>query len=526
MKVLVSDKLSQEGLKILEKEKEIQVDVKTGLDPEELKKIIKNYDAIIIRSGTKLKKDIIDKADNLRVIGRAGVGLDNVDLTAATSRGIIVMNTPAGNTISTAEHTMSLILALSRNIPQSAASLKAGEWKRSKFMGTELHNKILGIVGLGRIGSEVAKRALSFGMKIIAYDPFLSLDVAKQAGVEVVELKDLLKKADYITLHTPLSAETKHMISDKEFALMKTTAKIVNCARGGIIDEKALEKAIKAGKIAGAAIDVFEKEPPLDSPLLKLDNVITTPHLGASTEEAQVNVAIEIAEVVRDALLGKGIRNAANFPSVEPETYKMLEPYINLSEKLGQLSSQLVQGRIKRVDINYSGQITNQKTEPLTLALIKGILEPIVQETVNFVNAFSLAKERGIKVQESKSATEEEFVNLISLQVVTDKTKITVAGTLSSNNKPRIVKLEDYYVEAVPQGYMIIIHNQDKPGIIGTIGTILGKNKINIAFMTFGRKEAGGKSISVINVDSPVSEKVLEQIKKSKHIISAKVIKL
>jgi D-3-phosphoglycerate dehydrogenase len=526
MRVLISDKLAEEGIKILKKEKQIQVDIKIGMKPEELQKVIKDYDAIIVRSSTKITKEIIANANKLKVIGRAGVGLDNVDLSAATSRGIIVMNTPAGNTISTAEHTMSLILALSRNIPQSSASLRKGEWKRSKFMGIELYNKTLGIIGLGRIGSEVAKRALSFGMKVIAYDPFISLDVAKQIGIEIVELKNLLRKADYITLHTPLTEATKHMISDREFALMKPTAKIINCARGGIIDEDALLRALKSGRISGAAIDVFEKEPPLDSPLIKLDNVVTTPHLGASTEEAQVNVAIEIAEVVKDALLGRGVRNAANFPSVEPETYKVLEPYINLSEKLGQFSSQLVRGRIKQIDINYSGQITKQKTDPLTLALVKGLLEPMVQETVNFVNALSLAKDRGIKIQEAKSTTEEEFVNLVSVEVISDKEKLTVAGTLSSNHKPRIVKLEDYYVEAIPEGYMIIIYNLDKPGIIGTVGTILGSNKINIAAMTFGRKEVGGKAITVINVDSSVPAKVLEKIKKSRYIKSVKVIKL
>ncbi|MDD2653837.1 MAG: phosphoglycerate dehydrogenase [Candidatus Omnitrophica bacterium] len=526
MKVLISDKLSDEGVQILKKEKELEVDIKTELKPEELKQIIKDYDALVVRSGTKATKEIINAAAKLKVIGRAGVGLDNVDLEAATARGIIVMNTPGGNTISTAEHTMSMILALSRSIPQACASLKAGEWKRSKFMGTELYNKVLGVVGLGRIGTEVAKRSLSFGMKVIAYDPFISLEVAKQMGVEVMELKDVLSKADYITIHTPLSDETKHLISDKEFALMKPTAKIINCARGGIIDEGALAKALETKKIAGAAVDVFENEPPTGSPLLKLENIVITPHLGASTEEAQVNVAIEIAEAVRDALLGRGVRNAANYPSVDPQTFKVLEPYINLCEKLGQLSSQLAEGRISQVDINYSGPITQKKTDPLTMALVKGFLEPVVQETVNFVNALSLAKERGIKIQESKSATEEEFVNLISVDVVTDKTKLTVAGTLSSNNKPRIVKLEEYYVEVIPQGHMIIIHNLDKPGIIRTIGTLLASKKINIAAMTFGRKEAGGKSISVINVDSPVPQDILEKIQKSENIISAKVIKL
>lgn len=526
MKILISDPLSEEGIKILKDVKEFQVDVNAGLKPEDLKKIIKDYDAIIVRSATKLTKDLIDAATNLKVIGRAGVGLDNVDLEAATKRGIIAMNTPAGNTISTAEHTMSLILALSRNIPEASQSTKQGEWKRSKFMGVELYGKTLGIIGLGRIGTEVAKRAIPFGMNVIAFDPFLSIEVAKKIGVEIVDLKKLLSTADYITIHTPISDETKGMISDKEFDLMKKTARIINCARGGIIDEAALARALEANKIAGCALDVYENEPPTGSPLLKCSTCLMTPHLGASTEEAQVNVAIEIAEVVRDALLGKAIRNAANFPSVAPEVYKTLEPFINLGEKLGQLSSQMVEGRLKQVDITYSGNVASQETKPLTLAILKGVLTPILQETVNFVNATNLADERGIKIQESKSTQEEEFVNLIEVQAVTDKERINIAGTLFSNKEPRIVKIDNFYVEAIPKGYMVVAHNLDKPGIIGALGTILGKNGINIAGMTFGREAPGAKAITVINVDSLVSTQILEQIKKSPNILSARLIKL
>jgi len=527
MKILVSDPLSEKGLKILKENKGLSVDVRPKLKPEELKKIIKDYDGLIVRSGTKVTKDIIDAASNLKVIGRAGVGLDNVDLGAATSHGIIVMNTPGGNTISTAEHTMSMMSALSRNIPQANISTKSGEWKRSKFMGNELYNKTLGIIGFGRVGSEVAKRAFSFGMRVIAYDPFISLEIAEQLGVEVVELKDLLSRSDYISIHTPFTDDTRHMISDKEFSLMKDDVRIINCARGGIIDEEALLKAIDSGKVAGCALDVFEKEPPpADYPLLNRDNVVVTPHLGASTEEAQVNVAVEIASAVRDALLGKGVRNAANFPCVEPEVCKILDPYINLSERLGVLASQLTEGRISQVFIGYSGQISGLETQPLTLALVKGLLKPIVQETVNFVNALSLAKERGIKIQESKSATEEEFVDLVSVKIVTNKEKLRVAGTLSSNKQPRIVKINDFYVEAVPEGNMIIVNNWDKPGIIGVIGTLLGKNDINIASMTFGREKAGGVAISVINVDSDVPKNILKQIETTKNILSVKLIKL
>ncbi len=526
-KILVSDPLSDKGLKILKDVKEFQVDVKTELKPEALKVAIKDYDALIVRSATKVTKDIIDAAKGLKVIGRAGVGLDNVDLEAATQKGIIVMNTPAGNTTSTAEHTFSMILALSRNIAPANASIKKGEWKRSKFMGVELYGKTLGIVGLGRIGTEVAKRALSFGMKILAYDPFLSREVAKSLSIEIVELKDVFKRADYITVHTPLTPETTHMISTKEFALMKNGVRIINCARGGIIDEPALLAAIKEGKVGGAAIDVFEKEPPApDNELLKLENVVATPHLGASTEEAQVNVAIEVAEIVRDALLGRGIRNAANYPCVDAAAYKILEPYINLSEKLGAFASQLVEGRFQEVNINYSGDIIQYDLSSLTMALVKGLLSPILKETVNFVNATTLAKERGISIKESKSSKEEEFVTLIKIEIKTDKEARKVAGTLSPNKQPRIVKIDGYYVETTPKGEMLVLQNWDRPGIIGHLGTLLGKHKINIAAMTFGREKREGKAITVLSVDSPVSDEVISKIKKTEDVLAVKVIKL
>lgn len=527
IKILVSDQLSEEGLKILKEVKEFQVDVRTDLKPDALKVAVKDYQALIVRSATKVTRDIIEAAANLKVIGRAGVGLDNVDLEAATQKGIIVMNTPAGNTISTAEHTFSMILALSRNIPQANASTKKGEWKRSKFMGVELYNKVLGVVGFGRIGSEVAKRASSFGMKILAFDPYLSREVAESMGVEIVELKELLKNSDYITVHTPLTDDTKHMISKEEFAIMKKGARLINCARGGIIDEAALVEAIKGGIVAGAAMDVFESEPlSADSELLKLDNVITTPHLGASTEEAQINVAIEVAEIVRDALLGKGIRNAANYPCLEPDVCKILDPYINLAQSLGSFSAQLVEGRFQELSINYSGDIIQHDLSPLTMSLAKGILSPILKETVNFVNAVSLAKERGIKIRESKSLKEGEFVNLIQLEITTDKEKKKIFGTLSSNKQPRIVKVDEYYVELYPVGVMIFLQNWDRPGVIGNLGTLLGKLNINIAAMTFGRDKPGGKAISVLNVDSEINADTLEKLKKLDNILTARVIKL
>lgn len=527
MKILVSDPLSEQGIKILKKQKGFEVDLKPKTPPEELKKIIKDYDALIVRSGTKVTKDIIKAADKLKVIGRAGVGIDNVDVAAASQKGIIVMNTPEGNTISTAEHTMSMILSLSRNIPQANNSLKQDKkWDRKTFMGVELYGKVLGVVGLGRVGKEVAKRCLSFGMKILAYDPFLLTEKAKEMEVELVDLNRLFKESDYITLHVPLTDETKHMISEKELAKMKNGVRIINCARGGIIDEKALYEALKKGKVAGAALDVYEKEPPLQSPLLELNNIITTPHLGAATKEAQLGVAVDVARQVVDALLGKGIRNAINIPSVEPEAYKILEPYIDLAEKLGSLQAQLAAGPITRINIKYHGDIISTDLAPVTVAVVKGVLTPILKERVNYVNATMIAKDRGIKVVESKSSEIEDFANLISVEAISEGHKSEIQGTLFTKNTPRIVKINEFYIDAVPTGYILVISNLDKPGIIGQIGTILGKNKINIAEMTFGREKAGGSAITFLNIDSAVPAKILKEIKSAKNIKDVKLVRL
>ncbi|MFA5059821.1 MAG: phosphoglycerate dehydrogenase [Candidatus Omnitrophota bacterium] len=527
MKILISDKLADEGVNILKDVKEFQVDCKYGIKPDELKAIIKDYDALIIRSGTTVTADIISAADKLKFIGRAGVGVDNIDLVAATKKGIVAMNTPGGNTTSTAEHAMSLILSLSRNIPQAYASMKSGKWERNKFNGVELYGKTLGIVGLGRIGSTVSRMAKGFGMKIIAYDPFISMEVAKKMEIEVVELNDLIKRADYITIHTPKSTETKHLISDAQFAMMKKGVRIINCARGGIVDEAALARALEAGKIAGCALDVYEKEPPDPNlPLFKFDNCVVTPHLGASTSEAQVNVAVEIAETVRDALLGKGIVNAANFPSVDAQSYKVLEPYINLAQRMGKFAGQLINGRINEVKVTYAGEMTKYKNAPVTMSLVYGLLWPILEETVNFVNAIDVARERAIKVEETQSHSEEEFVNLIKMEVVTDKETFSLWGTLSGNMQPRIVKVNNIYVEATPNGYMLFINNSDRPGIVGAVGTILAQDSINIASITFGREKQGGLVISVVNVDSEVSEKVLDKLRKTKDILFVKLIKV
>jgi D-3-phosphoglycerate dehydrogenase len=526
-RVLISDSLSKEAVEILQKEKEFKVDVNTKLTPEELKNVIKDYDALLVRSATKVTKDVINAADKLKIVGRAGVGLDNVDVEAASKKGVIVVNTPGGNTISTAEHTFSMIMALSRTIPQADQSMKKGEWERKKFMGVELYGKTLGIVGLGRIGTEVAKRALSFGMRIFAYDPYLSAEKAKELGIELADLKTLFKESDYITVHTPLTDETKHMISDKEFDIMKKGVRIINCARGGIINEDALAKAIEAGKVAGAAFDVYQEEPPRELKLLKLtDKVVLTPHLGASTEEAQTNVAIEVANTVRDALLGRGVKNAVNMPYVDPEIGKIIEPYRNLAEKMGSMLSQLVEGHIKKVKVRYVGDILKYDLSPLTVSLVKGLLTPILQETINFVNSLVIAKERGINVVETKTADLMDFANLINIEVETDKGKQSLAGTLFTKVDPRIVRINDYYVESVPEGYMLVISNNDVPGIIGQIGTILGRNGVNIAGMSFGRDKQGGRAVSILNVDSEVPKKVLDEMRLAKNINEVKLVKL
>ena len=525
-KVLISDSLSKEAIEILEREKEFKVDVNTKLTPDELKKVIKEYDALLVRSATKVTKDVINAADKLKIIGRAGVGLDNVDVNAASKKGVIVVNTPGGNTISTAEHTFSMMLALSRNIPKADLSMKKGEWERKKFMGVELYGKTLGIIGLGRIGTEVAKRALSFEMRVIAYDPYLSVDMAKELNIEPVDLATIFKESDYITVHTPLTDETKHVISEKEIALMKKSVRIINCARGGIVDEVALAKALESGRIAGAALDVYEKEPPKDSALIKLDNIVLSPHLGASTEEAQVNVAIDIANTVRDALLNKGVKNAVNMPCVDPEMFRVLEPYIRLTEKMGSMQAQLVEGHIKRVKVSYVGEILKYDLSPLTVALMKGMLTPILQETVNFVNALVISKERGITVVETKTAEVRDFASLIVVEVETDKAKSSLAGSLFTKVDPRIVKINDFYVDSVPEGYMLVISNKDVPGIIGQIGTILGKNNVNIAGMSFGRDEKGGKAVSILNIDSAVPKKVLDEMRNAKNIFEVKLVKV
>jgi len=525
MKILVSDKLAPEGVEILKKEG-FQVDVETGLTPEELKKKIKNYDALVIRSATKVTKEIIQAAEKLKVVGRAGVGVDNVNVVEATKKGVMVMNTPMGNTISAAEHALALILALSRNVPQAHCSLKERKWEKKKFLGTEVYGKTLGIIGLGKIGTHLAKIVQGVGMKVIGYDPFLTKDRGENLGVELTTLEDLLKRADYISVHTPLTAQTKHLIGEKQFKLMKDKVKIVNCARGGIIDEGALYKALKEKRIAGAALDVFEKEPPLDSPLLELDNLTVTPHLGASTEEAQYNVAVEVAQQVADALKRGIYRNAINIPTIEPQEWVKIKPYLTLGEKIGSFQAQILEGNIEKVEISYAGKITDFNLPLLTSSLLKGLLDPTFSEDLNYVNAHLLAEERGIKVLEHKSGKAEDFTSLISMDVHTNKKINKVAGALFAKNDPRIVRLNEYLVEVIPSGNILLCYNQDKPGFIGKIGLTLGENNINIEHMTYGQQLSGKEAITALNLNSCPSEEVLEKIKKIKEVRGIKTLTL
>jgi D-3-phosphoglycerate dehydrogenase len=525
MKVLISDNISPKCIEIIKKAG-LEVDIKTGMNPDELKACIGHYHGLIIRSSTKVTSEIIEAAKNLKVIARAGSGLDNVDKSAATKKGIVVMNTPGGNTITTAEHTIALIVSLARQIPQATMSMKAHKWEKKKFMGIELFNKTLGVIGIGNIGSQVAKRMQGFAMNIIAYDPFLSEDKAKTMGVEKVDLEELFRRSDFITIHTPITPETRNMINKESIALMKPGVRIINCARGGIINEKDLYDALLEGKVAGAALDVFEKEPPEDNPLLAIDNLICTPHLGASTKEAQENVAISVAEQVVDYLIHKTIRNAVNFPSIPSDQVARLQPYINLAEKLGGFAAQIFEGGVTEITIEYRGDASEINTAPVTIAAIKGFLTPIVGETVNFVNAPFIAKERGIEIKETKSSDAGDYQSMVAFRLKAKDKESYIAGTLFSKKDPRIVVIDNFKVEIVPGGELLLMYNNDKPGVIGNIGTLLGKNSINIARMHFGRETPGGIAISVVTIDIPAPSKIIDEIKKLPNILSIKQISL
>ncbi len=513
MKVLISDPIAEDGIKIL-KEAGLEVVVKTGLSKEELiSELQKDVDAIIIRSATKMTSDVIEAAPKLKLIARAGTGLDNVDIEAANRRGIVVMNCPGGNTVSAAEHTIAMMMALARNIPQATASMKAGKWEKKKFMGREITGKTLGIIGLGRIGSVVADRAKGLKMRVIAYDPYVNPEQAAKMGIEIMELDELLPQADFITIHVPLTKDTKGFINKEKFDKMKDGVMFIHCARGGIVNEKDLYEAMLSGKVAGAALDVFEEEPPPpDYPLFKLENFICTPHLGASTIEAQKNVALAVASQVVDFLVHGVVRNAVNMPSVSAEHLPVLKPYLTLAEKLGALQAQLAEGPIQEVNIEYQGDVANLDTKPLTVALLKGLLSPALREDVNYVNAPIRAKERGIKVTESKVNTAEDFLNLIKVRVRFPGGENIVAGTIFGKQEPRIVQINNFRLDAIPEGHLLYIMNEDKPGVIGRIGLTIGEAGLNISRMHVGQEPAKRVNIILLCVDQPVSEDLIKKL--------------
>ena len=528
VKVLVSDPLAEEGLAILRAAAGVAVDVRTDLKEDELCSILPGYDALLVRSGTEVTAKVIEAGKKLKFIGRAGVGVDNIDVDAATRKGIIVANAPEGNTLAATEHTMAMMLSLARNIPQANASLKNKEWKRSRFMGIELNDKVLGIVGFGRIGREVAKRANAMDMKCVAYDPFITKERAAQLGVEMMSMEELFKVADVITVHTPLIKETTHVINAKSIATMKDGVRIINCARGGIIDEKALFDAVKSGRVAGAALDVFEEEPPTESPLLDLERVIVTPHLGASTVEAQQNVAISVAKQCIEVLNGGSAKYVVNAPMVPAELTEVLEPYAQLAEKMGRFVIQVAGGRLASVEVVYGGELSAYagSMKFVTRLALKGLLDPILQQPINIVNAEFIARERGIAVSETVTQESSGFKNLITIKVKTDKGEETVSGTVFFRGRSRIVAVGGYTMDMIPEGYVIVSRHLDKPGVIGRASTILGKCNINIAGMQVGRINPGEEAIMVLNVDSEVPDPVMEEIRSMPGIFTATFAKV
>lgn len=522
----MSDPISETGLSILNEAVEAEVTVKTGLSPEELQKIIGEYDGLVVRSQTQVDAHLIQAAKRLKIIGRAGVGVDNIDLEAATKAGILVINAPDGNTISAAEHTMAMMTALSRKIPAANQSLKEGKWNRNSFKGVELFKKTFGVVGFGRIGMEVAKRAKAYNMTILAYDPFLTEERARKVGVKKAELDDIYAQADFITVHTPLTKETHHLISTEAFAKMKSEVRLINCARGGIIDEMALYEAIKEGRVAGAAIDVFEHEPPEDHPLLTLDEVIATPHLGASTVEAQDKVAVAVCDEILQVFRNVPAQHAVNLPAVSEQVRKALEPYYELSEQLGSTVVQLVKGAPKDIEITYSGELTDIETAPLTRSILQSILAKFLGDHINPVNVNYYVKEKGLIYNVKRTQNSHGFTGLINVKISTEHEERSVSGTLLNGYGPRMVKIDDYTVDLPTEGHLLYIEHHDLPGLIGHVGTLLGQHEINIGSMQVGRKSIGGRAIMVLTIDKNANATPITALQNLEHIQEVKLIDL
>jgi D-3-phosphoglycerate dehydrogenase len=524
-KILVKEKIAPSGVELLRRD--FEVDFRPDMDREELLSSIGGYDALIVRSGTKVDGELIRAADRLKVIGRAGVGVDNIDLEAASKKGIMVINAPQSNIISAAEHTMALLLSLCRRIPDAVNSLREGKWERKEFEGVELYHKVMGIIGLGRIGTLVAHRCQAFGMQVIAHDPYVSVERAQKLGVELVgDLEDLLRRSDFITVHLPKNPDTYHLLGKREFAVMKEGVRILNVARGGVIDEEALLEALESGRVAGAGLDVFEEEPPADFRLVRHPRVVATPHLGASTHEAQDRAGLMIAEQVASALKGEFVANVVNLqvPAELDETVRLFLP---LAEKLGKLLTHLVEGHVEEIEVEYLGNLAGHETGVLTVAVLKGFFEKIVFEPVNYVNAPIFARERGLSVRETRSESSRDYVNLMMVRGRRDGDEVAVGGTLVGlSNAERFVHVYEYDIDIGPSKYMAFFRYADVPGMIGKIGTILGDHGINIAHMQVGRKKIGGEAVMGLNVDQPISEEVMEEIRRTPKVRDGKFIVL
>ena len=526
MRILVCDGLEKTGVDILAAASGFAVDERPEIGAEELRQSVGEYDGLIVRSKTKVTAEVIERAARLKVVGRAGTGVDNIDVAAATRRGVVVMNAAAGNTVTTAEHTFAMLMALARQIPQAVTSTKSGRWEKNRFLGVELMGKTLGIIGMGRIGSTVASRARAFGMNVVAYDPYFTSEAARDLGIERVTLDELFSLSHFITLHTPLTEETRGIIDRGAIEKMMPGVRLINCARGGLIDEQALIDAIREGKVAGAALDVFEQEPaPADSPLLALDQVITTPHLGASTQEAQLGVATMIAEQVLDFLKSGAVRGAVNMPSVSAELLSAIGPYIALGEKIGLFQGQVFGHDLREVAIEYSGEVTEHDVKPITQAVLAGLLGPVI-ERVNMVNASIVAEERGIKVTESLSRRARDFASLIRVRATTRAAESEVAGALFGRREGRIVRINGFNLEAIPKGHMIFLFNRDEPGVLGRIATYIGDQRVNIGRLYLGRKKIGESALALIQIDQSLSDSALDGLARIDDVLSVKQVEL
>jgi len=517
-RVLVADELSPEGLEILRRAG-LRVDVKVGMKPEELERVVGEYDAVAVRSATKITASVLDRAARLKVVGRAGVGVDNVDLEAATRRGVVVMNTPGGSSVTVAELALAMMLALSRHIAQATASVKAGKWEKKRFQGHELAGKTLGVVGIGNIGSVVVDRARALKMRVLAYDPFISPESAEKLGVELVSLDDLWRGADVISLHVPLTDQTRALVNEETLAKMRKGALLVNCARGGLVDEKALAQALRSGHLGGAALDVFEKEPPApESPLFGLDNFICTPHLGASTEEAQAAVAAAVCEQLVAYLANGEVHNAVNVPAMSREALHRFGPYLGLAGKLGSLAAQVAPPGAREVRVECAGELAEAPQRPVTAAVLRGLLSHFEASPVNEVSAPAMAKERGIAVREERTEGSQDYVSLLTVAVRGDREQAVVAGTVFGKQDARIVRVNQFRLEAVPEGEIILCENDDSPGVVGNIGATLGAAGVNIARISLSRDESRTAAVSLLNVDSTPSAELLERLRALPHV--------